>query len=130
MRVLVVDDNFLCAWAMAAMLEQAGMEPGIACDGQEALEQILALRHDAVVTDLTLPGLTGLELTTALRQQGYRGRIVVVTGVGTDGLRRELQEAGADDCLLKPVDPDLLLWLLRPTWEVEQDPHPTPLPTG
>lgn len=122
MRILVVDDNYLCAWSVAAALEQAGLVTEIARDARGALEAALARPPEAVVTDLTLPGMSGAELVLALRERGFRGRLVVMTGHEIAALRPGLLAAGADECLGKPLEMDLLLWLLRPTWTVDGDP--------
>jgi DNA-binding response OmpR family regulator len=65
-RVLVADDETAIARVVARKLENAGLETIVAGDGQEAYEQACAHRPDFMITDLQMPGMTGLELCTRL----------------------------------------------------------------
>ena len=72
--VLVVDDKELMRDSVGTTLERAGFEVLSAPDGQGALEMIARRRPDAVVTDLRMPGLSGLELIERIRAIDEIGR--------------------------------------------------------
>ncbi len=102
-RLLLAEDQALVRGALAALLEIEGdLEVvGEAGDGNEALELASQLDPDVVVTDIEMPGLTGLELAQALRERGRRARVVIVTTFARSGYLRRALEAGAAGYLLK-----------------------------
>jgi CheY-like chemotaxis protein len=65
-RILVADDEVAIANVVARKLQNAGLETIVATDGQEAYEQACAQRFDFIITDLQMPGMTGLELCERL----------------------------------------------------------------
>ncbi len=102
-RLLLAEDQALVRGALAALLEIEGdLEVvGEAGDGNEALQLASQLDPDVVVTDIEMPGLTGLELAQALRERGRRARVVIVTTFARSGYLRRALEAGAAGYLLK-----------------------------
>lgn len=102
-RLLLAEDQALVRGALAALLEIEGdLEVvGEAGDGNEALALASQLDPDVVVTDIEMPGLTGLELAQALRERGTRARVVIVTTFARSGYLRRALEAGAAGYLLK-----------------------------
>ncbi|HKW91237.1 MAG TPA: MASE1 domain-containing protein [Methylomirabilota bacterium] len=122
-RVLVVEDNEDARQMLRHLLEQAGHEVYEAADGVAGLERTLALRPDAVVIDIGLPGLDGFEVARRIRAAGESGVLLVaVTGYGQSGDRTRSSEAGFDAHLTKPVDPSVLEALLA---NPPLDPHGT-----
>lgn len=115
MRVLVVDDNVDAAESLAALLRLVGHSIEVAHDGVEALERAEQWQPDAVLLDLGLPRLSGLEVSQRIREQPWgRGmRLVALTGWGQDLDRQRTHEAGIDAHLVKPVELDALLSALR-----------------
>jgi CheY-like chemotaxis protein len=107
LRVLVVDDNKDAADTTAALLRQAGHEVQVCYSGQTAMVAALDFVPQAVLLDIGLPVVDGIELARRLRQteELKHTLLVAVTGYGqeTDGVR--WQEAGFDAYLIKPVDP-------------------------
>jgi CheY-like chemotaxis protein/nitrogen-specific signal transduction histidine kinase len=105
MRMLVVDDNGDSAESLALLLSLAGHETHIARDGPEALTRADALRPDAVLLDLGLPGLSGYEVCKRLRVEPWARAIpiIAITGWGQAEDRRRSKEAGFDAHLVKPV---------------------------
>jgi DNA-binding NarL/FixJ family response regulator len=115
MRLLIADDHPLFRLGLRAGLEGEGLVVvGEAENGQEALEKTLALRPEAVLLDLRMPGLDGLECTRRLRQAGYQGLVALLTTYQEPALVREAFLAGADAYFSKELSaPELKRRLLR-----------------
>lgn len=98
MRVLVVDDSrAVRARVVADLAETSGIEVvGEAEDGAAAMARIAELRPDAVVLDLRLPDVSGLELLPSIKALPHAPRVVVLTNHGEDRYRRECLARGAD----------------------------------
>ena len=105
-RVLVVDDNVDSANVMAAVLELSGHEVGVAFDGPSGLQAAVEQRPDAMLLDIGLPGLTGIEVAERIRRDPALERIVLIamTGYGQDSDRLRSRVAGFDHHLTKPAD--------------------------
>lgn len=86
---------------------------GRAPDGAAALEAVLALDPDVLVSDIEMPGMTGLEVAEALRQKGVRTRVVIVTTFGRTGYLRRALDAGVRGYLLKDSPPEVLAGAIR-----------------
>ena len=113
MRILVVEDDPLLGDALQAGLRQRGFDTDWVKDGIAAE---LALRGDpfaAVVLDLGLPRLDGLELLRGLRARGAHTPVLVLTARDSVGDRVKGFDTGADDYVVKPVDLDELAARLR-----------------
>jgi two-component system, OmpR family, KDP operon response regulator KdpE len=111
-RVLVVDDEPSIVRALAANLRAREYDVDVATTGEEAL--MLAARHhpDAVVLDLGLPGMTGLEVIEGLR--GWTTvPIIVLSARGEETSKVHALDAGADDYVTKPFGMDELMARLR-----------------
>jgi DNA-binding NtrC family response regulator len=107
-RILVVDDDESLRWVTQAQLQQSGYDVVAAADVVSALEQIRNVPPDLVITDLKMPGLSGLDLLKEIRA-GYPEIIVImVTAFGTVENAVEAMKAGAYDYLTKPVNVDEL----------------------
>jgi CheY-like chemotaxis protein len=89
------------------MLQMMGHEVETALDGLEAIEKGSQFQPEAIVLDIGMPGLDGLETARRIRQQpwGKRPVLIAITGWGNDDNKRESAEAGFDVHLVKPVDP-------------------------
>ena len=104
-RVLVVDDDPTVAEVVATYLRRAGIDVDLAADGVTALAVAGRARPDLVVLDLMLPGLSGLEVCSRLREQRPDLPIVMLTALGEESDRVLGLEHGADDYLVKPFSP-------------------------
>ena len=114
-RVVIAEDQGLVLGALAALLD---MEDDIevaatATDGQDALERILEIEPDVVLTDIEMPGMTGLELLQILKEKGFPGRVIIVTTFGRSGYLRRALEGGAAGYLLKDAPADELAEAVR-----------------
>ncbi|QIK67775.1 response regulator transcription factor [Nocardioides sp. HDW12B] len=112
-RVLVVDDDRAVRDSLRRSLEFNGYDVALATDGADALARIAQQPPDAVVMDVMMPRLDGIETTRALRAAGNDLPILVLTARDTVGDRVEGLDAGADDYLAKPFALEELLARLR-----------------
>lgn len=107
--VLVVDDKEMMRDSVAATLSRAGMRVVTAINGESAIASIAERRPDAVVTDLKMPGLSGLELIERIRQFDDELPIVLMTAFGTVETAVEAMRNGAFDYVTKPFEGDELI---------------------
>jgi PAS domain S-box-containing protein len=112
-RVLVVDDNKDSASSLAMLLRADGHTIEVAYDGEHAVEAAAAFRPDAVLLDIGLPGMSGLDACRAIRSQAGNEHVLIaaVTGLGQEQDQRRSREAGFDAHLIKPVAHEELLAL-------------------
>lgn len=103
--VLIVDDEPQVREVVASYLEREGFSVRSAADGREALAEIAAKRPDAMVLDLMLPEVGGLEVLQRLRADGYEVPVIVLSARGTEPERVAGLELGADDYVAKPASP-------------------------
>jgi DNA-binding response OmpR family regulator len=104
-RVLVVDDDATVRDVVARYLGDAGYAVDLAADGHAGLDAATRGEPDAVVLDLMLPGLSGLEVCRALRLREVPPAIVMLTALGEEQDRVLGLEFGADDYVTKPFSP-------------------------
>ncbi|NYG59229.1 two-component system response regulator MprA [Nocardioides daedukensis] len=112
-HVLIVDDDRAVRESLRRSLEFNGFQVSMASDGAEALAGIGSVRPDAVVMDVMMPRLDGIETTKALRAAGNDVPILVLTARDAVGDRVDGLDAGADDYLTKPFALQELLARLR-----------------
>jgi two-component system, OmpR family, response regulator MprA len=113
MKVLVVDDDRAVRDALRRVLTLAGYDVQIAEDGGEAIESVVQAVPDAVVLDVGMPGVDGLEVCRRLRMLGNRVPILMLTARVEISDRVVGLDAGADDYLAKPFDNEELKARLR-----------------
>ncbi|MBM9462471.1 response regulator transcription factor [Aeromicrobium sp. YIM 150415] len=113
MRILVVDDDRAVRDSLRRSLEFNGYTVELASDGAEALARVPQVQPDAIVMDVMMPRLDGLEATRALRSAGNDVPILVLTARDAVTDRVDGLDAGADDYLTKPFALEELLARLR-----------------
>ncbi len=113
MQLLLVEDDPAMQATLQRSLARRGMEVTALGDGRAALAQWASRPPDAVVLDLSLPGLDGLQVLQQARASGLRTPVLLLTARGTVGDRVLGLNAGADDYLPKPFDLDELEARLR-----------------
>ncbi len=107
--VLVVDDKEMLRDSVGATLQRAGMGVATAPDGRAALDLIARRRPDAVVTDLRMPGVSGLEVLEQSRQIDDTLPVIVMTAFGAVDTAVEAMKLGAFDYITKPFEGDELV---------------------
>ena len=107
-RILIVDDDedILFLWRGALLTPTGAYEVVTACDGCDALEEISRMRFDAVVTDIRMPRMDGVELTKAIRQLGYQIPVIWFTGVDLPNMAQQAERLDVYCCLYKPLKVD------------------------
>lgn len=113
MRVLIVEDDAKVRTALARALNFEGYDVATANDGAEALERVLTEVPDAIVLDVMMPQVDGLEATRRLRARGDDTPILMLTARHEVSDRVAGLDAGADDYLVKPFALEELLARLR-----------------
>lgn len=113
--ILLVDDHPLMRRGMRQLLElQDDFNViGEASNGEEALLCVPELQPDLILLDNNMPQLNGIETLKRLRQNGYRGTILIFTVSDAENEVRDAMRHGADGYLLKDMDPDLLIVQIR-----------------
>ncbi|WP_338795084.1 response regulator transcription factor [Acidovorax sp. DW039] len=129
MQLLLVEDDPTMQTTLQRALTRRGMEVAAVGDGKSALTQWVGRTPDAVILDLTLPGLDGLQVLQRARALGLRTPVLILTARGTVGDRVMGLNAGADDYLPKPFDLDELEARLRALVRRSADPS-TATPVG
>ena len=113
-KILVVDDEAAARSALSELLRDEGYVVHTAGDGFKALGQLEEWAPDVIVTDVQMPGMSGIELMEKVRERMPSVGIVVMTAFGSVENAVTAMHAGADDYLTKPVHfPELLLILER-----------------
>ncbi len=113
MRVLIVEDDPLLGDALVAGLRQRGFEPDWVRDGREAQAAMGVEPFAAIVLDLGLPGIGGLDLLRRERARGNKVPVLVLTARDAVHDRIAGLDSGADDYVVKPTDLDELAARLR-----------------
>jgi two-component system response regulator DesR len=114
-KVLIAEDQGMILGALAAMLD---LEEDIsvvarAHDGKQALKLAAEFNPDVVVTDIEMPGMTGLEFAAALKEKHYAARVIIVTTFARPGYLRRALDAGVKGYLLKDAPAEQLANAIR-----------------
>jgi len=108
-RVLLVDDDEAVRTALTLLLQREGWEV-TTCASVDEAERVFALTPcDVVLSDLVMESKGGMELLASLRVHDPRIAFVVMSGYLTDDRFKEILQAGASDCLAKPLETDDLV---------------------
>ena len=115
MRVLLAEDQSLVLGALAALLNlESDIEVvGRASDGEMAWRELQRLQPDVLVTDIEMPGLTGLELAQRVQRHALPVKVVIVTTFARAGFLRRALDAGVAGYLLKDAPAEKLAEALR-----------------
>ena len=106
--VLLIEDDHMVGPLTAEYLRENGIEVELVSDGTVGRKRILELEPDLVVLDRMLPGEDGLSICRAVRPR-YSGPILMLTAMGAEGDQVLGLQGGADDYVVKPVSPRVLL---------------------
>jgi DNA-binding NtrC family response regulator len=104
-RILIVEDDESLRMVMRVQLEREGYETSSASSAEDALPVLEKSSHSLVITDLHLPGISGIELLKKVRQDYPDTAVIVMTAYGTIQTAVEAMKAGAYDYITKPVHP-------------------------
>lgn len=107
-RVLVVDDSESVCDLFRNFLEKKGYDVFLSRTGEDALAKVRNLRPDAMLLDIGLPGIDGMEVLRRVRQFDEEIGIIMITGVTDENMGRDAIKKGADDYLTKSISFDYL----------------------
>lgn len=113
MRVLVIEDDATIAGFVRQGLTELGYVVDVAGDGEHGATLARTGQHNLIILDVMLPGHSGVEVCRALRQEGLRTPILMLTALSSTGDKVAGLEAGADDYLVKPFEFDELAARLK-----------------
>ncbi|NLE52206.1 MAG: response regulator transcription factor [Chloroflexi bacterium] len=100
--VLVVDDEGAIRYSITKTLQRVGYHVEAAASGEEALEMMKTQNYDVVLTDIRMPGLTGVELLRRIKEQAPDAVVILLTGYASLETAIESLRLGAHDYLVKP----------------------------
>ena len=112
-RILVVDDNQTTCKQLQQLLHAEGsLEVDFRLDGNQALEALVKQNYSVVISDLQMPGMSGIELIKQIQKKGIAVTVIITTGHGSIEEAVKAMRLGAYDFLTKPVDPEHLRLML------------------
>ena len=112
-KVLLVEDNIINQQVACELLENFGLNVEVANQGIEAIERVKNGGYDLIFMDIQMPEMDGLEATRRIRQQGFKEvPIIAMTAHAMTGDREKSLQAGMNDHIAKPIDPELLYQML------------------
>jgi two-component system response regulator AtoC len=118
--ILIADDEESIRHVLTVLLQERGYEVRAVADGEEALQELRVRDYDALVTDVRMPKMDGLQLVRAVQQASPETTIIVMSAYGSHEVAIEAMKAGAYDYLGKPFRPDEVLLVLRKAEERER----------
>lgn len=123
--ILVVEDNEIEQYVLTQLLEKFDFDSQVVRSGEEAITALGVTKYAAVLMDVTLPGIDGLECTRRIRrielESGRRTPVIAISAIADDGVQKACIAAGMDDYIGKPFDPDeLRKVLLRYVYDSSQ----------
>ncbi|NPA25943.1 MAG: response regulator, partial [Deltaproteobacteria bacterium] len=107
-KIVAIDDSKMILGIYRSMLHALGYEPFIFMEPEKAVDEVVRLRPDAVLTDLNMPGITGIEVTRRLREKftSQELPIIMVTTQNENQDNEAAKNAGVDEILHKPFTKD------------------------
>ncbi|HWE26106.1 MAG TPA: sigma-54 dependent transcriptional regulator [Myxococcales bacterium] len=118
--ILIADDEEPIRHVLTVLLSEHGFFVRAVKDGEEALRELAARDYDALVTDVRMPRVDGLQLVRTVQEQSPDTTVIVMSAYGSHDLALEAMKAGAYDYLGKPFRPDEVLLVLRKAEERER----------
>src|SRR3954451_22299197 len=101
-NILVVDDEGAIRYSISKTLQRVGYQVSAAASGEEALDMLGEQAFDVVLTDIRMPGLTGVELLSKIKDKAPDSIVILMTGYASLGTAVESLRLGAHDYLIKP----------------------------
>ncbi len=114
-RVMIAEDQAMVLGALAALLDMEGDIEVVAraANGNDAVRLVQQVRPEVLITDIEMPGLTGLEVAAELKRRNYPVRIIILTTFARAGYLRRALDAGASGYLLKDMPAEQLADAVR-----------------
>ncbi len=119
-RVLIAEDEEITLKHLVAILKGEGYEVSGTHNGLDALQKIEQENFDLLITDIKMPGMTGMELLPVVKSKYPETEVIVITGFGTIGSAVEAVKKGAVDYITKPFDLDELIIKVKKIFDQRQ----------
>jgi DNA-binding NtrC family response regulator len=107
-HILIVEDEPSMSWALAEGLSDDGFTIDTFRTAEDAWRWLQKGKSDLIISDLRLPGMTGLDLARKLQRGRHAQPVIIVTAYGTPGSLGDLKSAGVADCFPKPFPIEML----------------------
>jgi len=108
-KVLVVDDDAVVGHSINRVLTEKGFQVREAMSGKEALEELDHQSYDMVFTDIRMPGMDGLDMTSRVKKSHPDVPVSIITGFGTEASERQARDLGVSGFLRKPLSPEMIV---------------------
>ena len=112
-KVLIIDDSQFTRTMLKRIVKELGYETIEAVDGQEGLDKIINEKPDLAMTDLLMPGMSGIELLTEVKEKGVDVSVIVVSSNIQDTVKKQCMELGAIEFFNKPPNKEKIQEFLR-----------------
>lgn len=110
MRIILAEDNDILRKSLSFFLESKGFTVDQFSDGREAIDAIAENNYDLILTDINMPGSSGMEITQHVRQHlNSEVPIIILTSSGVEQTELDSFDIGANEFIAKPVSPAVLL---------------------
>ena len=119
-RVLIVDDEQNLRHMLQTLLKREGYEPVGVASVEGAVKELSERPYDIVITDLRMPGQSGMDLVDEIRRRNLGATVVAMTAYGSRDIAIEAMKRGAYDYISKPFEADEIILLLRKAEERER----------
>ena len=117
----VIDDDAAMRESLTFLLDVNGFKPQVYESADAFLKEMIADAARCIVSDIRMPGMTGVDLVRKLKSRGVTCPVILITAHGDVGLAVEAMKAGAVDFIEKPFDDDALLRAIRSALEASLD---------
>ena len=104
MKILLVEDEKKMAESLKFGLEELGMNVELAYNGEDGLKKSIKNNYDVIVSDIMMPGISGLDMCKSIREQSIETPLLFLSALNTTDNKVEGLEIGADDYLAKPFE--------------------------
>ena len=112
-RILIIEDDEEMRTLLKEFLVEEGTEINSAWNGSEAYRQLVEESFDLIITDIQMPGFTGLDILPVIKKIQPQASIIVMTAFGSEEVRRKSFDRGATAYLEKPINMDRLKTLIQ-----------------
>ena len=119
-RIMIVEDDEEMRSLLKDFFDEEGFETESASNGADALRKLTKDHFDLIITDIRMPGLTGLDILARIKRLKPETPVIVITAFGSKEVYRKSLERGATACLEKPVHFDQLRMLIHETVSVKE----------
>ena len=123
-HILIVEDEPSTSWALAEGLADDGFTIDTFRSAEEAWSWLKTGRSDLVISDLRLPGMSGIDLARKLKRGRHAQPVIIVTAYGTPAAMRDLAGVGVADCFPKPFPMDVLRRSVRRALDTAAETRP------